>query len=154
MAAALSAVNELVINFNTDQKTVYHDKTYMKISFQILILFGLLVPDLSYSQNVNFKIGISDSIQSSILGEDRQLIVSLPKDYDTSKNAYPVLYILDGNETGILDAITVTRKLSAEMIIVAIPNTDRDRDMMPLSTPTYQVDNQELHNFSSSLKKS
>ena len=33
------------------------------------------------------------------------------------------------------------------MIIVAIPNTDRDRDMMPLSTPTYEVDNPGAENF-------
>ncbi len=111
------------------------------------ILIGFLKTGIVYSQDVNVKIGIKDSIQSKILNENRQLIINLPKDYDTSNITYPVLYVLDGNETGILDAITATRKIGAEFIIVAIPNTDRDRDMMPLSTPTYEVENPGAENF-------
>jgi len=102
---------------------------------------------MGYSQIVNFKIGVKDSVESKILNEKRQLIVNLPKDYNTSNNTYPVLYVLDGNEAAILEAITVTFKLGAEFIIVAIPNTDRDRDMMPLSTPTYEVANPGAENF-------
>ena len=117
------------------------------------VFIGILNSGICYSQDVNFKIGIKDSVQSKILNENRQLIVSLPKDYDTSNNTYPVLYVLDGNKTGLLDAITATRKLGAEMIIVAIPNTDRDRDMMPLSTPTYQVDNPGAEQFLSFIEK-
>lgn len=104
-----------------------------------MLALGLLNPGIGYSQDVTVKVGVKDSIQSIILNENRALVVSLPKDYQTTGNSYPVLFVLDGNETGLLDAITVTRKLGAEMIIVAIPNTDRDRDMMPLSTPTYEV---------------
>ncbi|PIB29666.1 hypothetical protein BFP77_05855 [Maribacter sp. 4U21] len=102
---------------------------------------------LVFSQDINVKIGVKDSVSSKILNENRQLIVNLPKDYDSSNNTYPILYILDGNMTGLLDAITATRKLKAEFIIVAIPNTDRDRDMMPLSTPTYEVANPGAENF-------
>jgi len=111
----------------------------MRKNISLIVILGLLKTGIGYSQDVNIKIGIKDSIQSIILNENRQLIVSLPKDYQTAKKFYPVLYVLDGNETELLDAIMVTRKLRAEMIIVAIPNTDRDRDMMPLSTPTYEV---------------
>jgi len=46
-----------------------------------------------------------------------------------------------------LNAILVTRLLSAEFILVAIGNTDRDRYMMPQSTPTYQVENPQVKNF-------
>jgi predicted alpha/beta superfamily hydrolase len=86
-----------------------------------------------------------------ILNENRPLMVSLPRDYETGDKTYPVLYVLDGNETGLLEAILVTRKLRAQMIIVAIPNTDRDRDMMPLSTPTYEVEKPEAEKFLSFL---
>jgi predicted alpha/beta superfamily hydrolase len=119
----------------------------MRNNILLFILIGFLNSGLCYSQDVNFKIGVKDSIQSEILNEKRHLIVSLPKDYDTSNTTYPVLYVLDGNETGLLDAISVTRELRAEMIIVAIANTDRDRDMMPLSTPTYEVANPGAVNF-------
>lgn len=111
----------------------------MSKNILLIVILWLLKAGIGYSQDVNIKVGVRDSIHSTIINEDRKFIVSLPKDYQTDKKSYPVLYVLDGNETGLLDAIVVTRKLRAEMIIVAIPNTDRDRDMMPLSTPTYEV---------------
>ncbi|WP_425636500.1 alpha/beta hydrolase [Algoriphagus yeomjeoni] len=116
---------------------------------QILIVFFLCLfkSGLVYSQEVNFKIGVKESIGSEMLQERREFIVSLPSDYESSNLSYPVLYVLDGNETALLEAIVVTRDLGVKMIIVAIPNTDRDRDMMPLSTPTYEVKNPEAKNF-------
>ena len=117
-----------------------------------LLIFGMLNIGVSYSQEVNFKVGNEDSIQSIILNENRQLIVSLPEDYQTTDMSYPILYMLDGDETGLLDAIIVTRKLREAMIIVGIPNTDRDRDMMPLSTSTYKVDNPGAENFLSFIE--
>lgn len=113
----------------------------MRNYFLLFVFIGLMNSIIGYSQDVNIKIGVKDSIQSKILDEKRQLIVNLPKEYNISNITYPVLYVLDGNETGLLDAITATRKLRTEFIIVAIPNTKRDRDMMPLSTPTYEVTN-------------
>lgn len=113
----------------------------------LFALIGLMNSTLAFSQDVNIKIGVKDSVASKILNEKRQLIVNLPKDYDSSNNTYPILYVLDGNVTGLLDAITATHKLGAEFIIIAIPNTDRDRDMMPLSTPTYEVANPGAENF-------
>ena len=124
----------------------------MKNRIILTLVFGLLSVGNSFSQEVNIKVGVKDSIQSMVLDENRQLVVSLPSDYQTGDKTYPVLYVLDGNETGLLDAITVTRKLRAEMIIVAIPNTDRDRDMMPLSTPTYEVKKPGAENFLSFLE--
>lgn len=112
-----------------------------------MLALGIINPAIGLSQDVTVKVGVKDSIQSIILNENRALVVSLPKDYQTTGNSYPVLFVLDGNETGILDAITVTRKLGVEMIIVAIPNTDRDRDMMPLSTPSYEVEQPGAEKF-------
>jgi predicted alpha/beta superfamily hydrolase len=113
----------------------------------LFVFIGLIKPTMGYSQDVTIKIGIKDSLQSKNLNENRQLIINLPRDYDTSNNTYPVLYVLDGNESGLLDAIEATHELGAVFIIVAIPNTDRDRDMMPLSTPTYEVENPGAENF-------
>jgi len=119
----------------------------MKNRIIISLVFAFLIAGVSYAQDVNIKVGVKDSIQSILLNENRPLVVSLPKDYQNGNKSYPVLFVLDGNETGLLDAIVVTRKLGAEMIIVAIPNTNRDRDMMPLSTPTYEVENPQAENF-------
>jgi len=125
----------------------------MKKRIVFFMTLSWLISGISYAQEVQIKIGIKDSIQSILLDEYRPIVVSLPEGYETTTNSYPVLYLLDGTETGLLNAITVTRKLRAEMIIVAIPNIDRDRDMMPLSTPTYKVDHPRAEHFLSFLEK-
>jgi len=113
----------------------------------LFVIIGIMNSTLGFSQDVNVKIGIKDSVESKILNEKRQLIVNLPKDYETSNKTYPVLFVLDGLQSNLIEAINVTHKLRTEMIIVAIPNTDRNRDMMPLSTPTFEVDNPDAENF-------
>jgi uncharacterized protein len=63
----------------------------MRKNISLIVILGLLKTGIGYPQNVNIKIGIKDSIQSIILNENRPLIVSLPKDYQTAKKSYPVL---------------------------------------------------------------
>jgi hypothetical protein len=113
----------------------------------LFVIIGIMNSTLGFSQDVNVKIGIKDSIQSKNLSENRTFIINLPNGYETSNKTYPVLYVLDGLQSNLIDAINVTHKLRTEMIIVAIPNTDRNRDMMPLSTPTFEVDNPKAENF-------
>ena len=108
---------------------------------------------ISLARDVNIKIGHRDSVQSKILNENRNLVISLPEGYETSGQNYPVLYLLDGHEATLSEALVVTRKLEADMIIVAIPNTDRDRDMMPLSAPSYEVQNPGAGQFLSFIEK-
>jgi predicted alpha/beta superfamily hydrolase len=114
------------------------------LRFYFIILVCLSNTVIVYGQDVNVKLGFADSIHSSILKEKRKIIIRLPDDYDTSKKAYPVLYLLDGNTNSLLHTVSVINKLSGDenipkMIVVAIGNTDRDRDMMPLSTKQYAV---------------
>lgn len=112
-----------------------------------IVLFGLLASGWCHGQEVTIKVGTRDSLWSSILNENRSLIISLPDDYQTSNQPYPVLYLLDGTENSLLEARLITNSLKTTMIIVAIRNTDRDRDMMPLSTPSYEVKNPGAGNF-------
>ena len=82
-------------------------------------------------------LGVTRTIRSAILSEDRKVFVHLPTSYNTSGNAYPVLYLLDGTPAFLLEMIAITTRLRSdrnapEMIIVAIENTDRNRDMMPV----------------------
>lgn len=81
---------------------------------------------------------ITDSLPSKILSEQRDLLVHLPNNYhqNTGLN-YPVLFLLDGQRNfshvaGTLDLLNQDGK-AQEMIIVAIKNTHRTRDL----TPTY-----------------
>lgn len=87
-------------------------------------------------------IGKVDSIYSTTLKENRPYLVYTPPSYDdttTSPQRYPVLYLLDGDAhfhsvTGLIQILgTGVNGTYAvpEMIVVAIPNTDRMRDMSP-----------------------
>jgi len=110
----------------------------------ISVLLSLLKTGTVYGQDINVKLGFADSIQSSILKEKRKIIIRLPDEYDTSKKTYPVLYLLDGNSNSLLETVSAMNKLGVDenipkIIVVAIGNTDRDRDMMPLSTKQYTV---------------
>ncbi len=117
--------------------------------FFVLIIF--FKSGIGYAQDVYVKLGIKDSVYSKILNENRQLIFSLPKDYETSQETYPVLYLLDGSENNLINARLIIYSLRLKMIIVAITNTDRDRDMMPISRPSYEVANPEAEKFISFL---
>ena len=81
---------------------------------------------------------IEDGIYSSILSEQRGLLIHLPNAYHLNKSqTYPVLYLTDGlrnfkHAAGTLDLLTQSDH-AKEMIIVAIKNTHRTRDF----TPTY-----------------
>ena len=90
-------------------------------------------------QDIN--IGKKFSMRSKILKEERPYWVYLPNSYDerNKKQRYPVLYLLDG-DAHFQSASGVVQFMSSgingncqipEMIVVAIPNTDRTRDLTP-----------------------
>ena len=88
------------------------------------------------------KIGEKFSMQSKILKERRSYWVYLPESYHDKTFApkrYPVLYLLDGG-AHFHSASGVIQFMSAgingniqipELIVVAIPNTQRTRDLTP-----------------------
>lgn len=115
--------------------------------------FFLLFPRSSWGQQISITIGARDSIQSKILKENRRFIIHLPKDYDTSKKSYPVLYLLDGSEKWLQFNISlINYYFNEDMIMVAIENTNRDRDMMPISAPSYPVTNPGADAFLSFIR--
>jgi uncharacterized protein len=87
-------------------------------------------------------IGTVDSIRSAALNEYRKFLVHTPRSYSDSTflpQTYPVLYLLDGDShfasvagmIQILSSGVNATFLMPEMIVVAILNTDRMRDMTP-----------------------
>ena len=83
-------------------------------------------------------IGHMDSLHSAILDETRHIWVHLPEEATGplfSKSTYPVLYLLDGSGhfhavTGMLDNLG-DNGIVPRMVVVAIHNTDRTRDLTP-----------------------
>ncbi len=80
-------------------------------------------------------VGKRHQLESEILGEKRTIEVYLPDDYADSEDAYPVLVVLDGGRfwqycVSVFDLLSPHHL--PRMIIVGLPNTDRNRDLDPL----------------------
>ncbi len=95
---------------------------------KLLFLFILIVPNLIIGQTV-YK-----NLQSSKLGEERQLKIQLPRNYDQNKEKkYPVLVVLDGDYlfepvAGNVDYYSYWEDIP-EMIVVGInQSTSRESD--------------------------
>lgn len=105
---------------------------------EFLIVLALVTPTVVSAQSTSRQIGLGEArtIRSAILNEDREVQVALPETYGRTAIAYPVLFLLDGS-SHLLHAAATTRFLAAarnripEMIVVALPNTNRNRDMTP-----------------------
>ncbi|MFD2569041.1 alpha/beta hydrolase-fold protein [Spirosoma soli] len=96
---------------------------------------------MAQAQNNNIVIGHIDSISSKILNEKRKIWVHIP-DSDQNgvyaKRRYPVVYLLDGTShfssvVGMIDQLSTVNgnTICPEMIVVGIPNTNRQRDLTP-----------------------
>jgi predicted alpha/beta superfamily hydrolase len=107
----------------------------------ILLPAFCLLAHLTFSQGkvdkANIVIGHTDSLQSGILGEQRKIWVHVPEGSPNSKDRYPVVYVLDGDGhfssvVGMIQQLsTVGNSNVPKMMVVAIPNTDRTRDLTP-----------------------
>ena len=109
-----------------------------------LTLTLLLLTCLSYGQTLpkiisetNFSIGKSITIESTVLGETRDLNIYLPLGYSRdSVKTYPVIYLLDGSKdedfihiAGIVQFGSFSWiNMIPESIVVGIGNVDRKRD--------------------------
>ena len=79
-------------------------------------------------------------INSSVLGEERTILVRVPPGYETNKVRYPVLYMTDGNahinHTGSTVEFLARNGRMSELVVVGITNTDRTRDLSPTHVTT------------------
>ncbi len=99
------------------------------------LLFTLLL-FIVQSNAQDIVIGKKALITSNILKEEREIYIFLPENYDQSEDAYPVLYVLDGDEYFWMAASAVryfaNRGFMPQSIVVGISNAkNRDRDLTP-----------------------
>ena len=107
-----------------------------KINCVIFFLSAVII-STGFSQNTSQDIIIGQklNLKSQILDEDRSLLISVPDRYELTTTRYPVLYLLDGNThfkhgTSTVDFLAGVGYMP-DMIVVAIPNTNRSRDFTP-----------------------
>ena len=113
--------------------------------YSALLLATLALPAVASGQTPDryrLTIGTVDSLKSTVLNETRKYLVYTPPSYsDTmfSPQRYPVLYLLDGDAhfhsvSGLIQILGTGVNATyavPEMMVVAIPNTNRLRDMSP-----------------------
>lgn len=113
--------------------------------------FAVLVSqNLSASTDEPIIVGQRVTLKSQVLGEDREIMISTPRDYDAGRARYPVLYVMDG-AGDFYHAMGIVRnngnyQMMPRMIVVGIPNTDRNRDLTPTHTKL-GGDGEERDNF-------
>ena len=82
-----------------------------------------------------FVLGEVVTMTSKILGEDRELYIYTHPAYGEDESRYPVAYVLDGewnfrHTSGVIDLLS-SREVIPWMIVVGIPNRDRNKDLSP-----------------------
>ena len=107
------------------------------IGISILIAAALNAASFAENERNSITIGEKATIFSKILNEKRTLLVSTPAGYEEDAEVYPVLFLLDG-ETHFQYVAALAKYLGSiksvpPMLVVGIQNTDRTRDMTPLS---------------------
>ncbi|HEX5890058.1 MAG TPA: alpha/beta hydrolase-fold protein [Pyrinomonadaceae bacterium] len=75
------------------------------------------------------------SLKSTVLGEERVILVRTPVGYETNGEKYPVLYMTDGDAhmghtASTIEFLTRNGRVS-DLIVVGVTNTDRTRDLTP-----------------------
>ncbi|MFQ3178874.1 MAG: putative alpha/beta superfamily hydrolase [Pseudoalteromonas tetraodonis] len=108
----------------------------------LIVFIDLYFITVSYaSENIVFA--KTHQLTSVILGEQRSFSVYLPPSYNENPNkVYPVIYLLDGDQThlkavaGLVETLSTDRleQQIQQAIIVAIPNSKnaiRERDFTP-----------------------
>ena len=89
------------------------------------------------SQESVFSLGITTSLYSQELSENRVLNIYLPPGYDaTSAKSYPVIYLLDGSaDEDFIQIVGIVQNFSfpwinkiPPSIVVGIANIDRKKD--------------------------
>ena len=75
------------------------------------------------------------ALKSTVLGEERVVLVRTPVGYETNTLKYPVLYMTDGDAhmahtAGTIEFLVQNGRI-ADLIVVGVTNTDRTRDLTP-----------------------
>lgn len=110
-------------------KKIFYLIIFLNLNFNLG--FGQILTNLDIETN-QIIIGVQDSIYSETLQEDRNVWIHVPRS-SRYGHKYPVVYLLDGeyhfeSVVGTL-RMSAVNKLMPEVIVVAILNTNRYRDL-------------------------
>jgi predicted alpha/beta superfamily hydrolase len=121
-------------------------KRRLRIYRAVFWVLVLAVCSLGQNQTDSVTNGQTVEIPSKNLKQSRSLTISKPEGYENGTNAYPVLYLLDGESnfeyTAPIVHYLADNERIPEMIVVAIHSGDTARRNHDLTTPSQsEVDN-------------
>jgi len=136
-------------------------KHYMIRSIFIFALFGyfsnnLLAQDQAtkdIGKPITYNFGHQYQIQSKILGEERQLLIYVPEEYQKSTDKFPVVYVLEGqihykHATISVEKIQKSGWMPASIIVAITDNEGTNtRDYRNESDNFLRFINQEVQPF-------
>jgi hypothetical protein len=125
------------------KKILFCTAVILVISFVSIIALDVFRGDSPEGRGV-----IITGFQSAILKEERELIIRLPRLYDSAKR-YPVFYVLDGSslDRPIADKLEVLSSLgyAPEGIVVGIPNMTAESRQKNLVPPFMHTDQEDMN---------
>jgi len=83
-----------------------------KTEIIISVLLLILIAGKLSGQELTVKIGEKHTIKSAILSEDREILIHLPENYNSSEKTYPVLLRLDGSQILLTETYVIVNRLT------------------------------------------
>jgi uncharacterized protein len=109
--------------------------TNMAKSFYLLLAYFIISIHFSFAQSVASAPADSFTIDSKVLNEKCKIFIYLPENYITSKERYPVVYVLDGEYyfsfTADACVLLAQSRLAPDCIVIGITSNNRQRDFSP-----------------------
>jgi predicted alpha/beta superfamily hydrolase len=139
-ANTLNIIKHLTVNIyfkSPKTKTMKTKIQNMLTTTLVIIIAGFIVfqPIKIFAGDDKIAVGEKILMQSKILGEERTILIHMPKGYELTKSSYPVLYLLDGDyhflHTCGITEFLASQGIMPQVMVVAIANTDRTRDFTP-----------------------
>lgn len=110
-------------------------KKHMSAYFRLPVLLTCFVSLSAFGQEGKDPLVLGEKfmLKSEILKQEREILVSLPPDYEAGEKSYPVHFILDAEITfeaysGVVHLMHLAGQIP-DAIVVGIPNIDRNYDL-------------------------
>lgn len=108
-----------------------------KLLFSLCLGIALISASSAQDNSNQIVIGEELKVFSNILNEERTILVGKPASYEQGDESYPIMIVLDGDAhfhytTGLTEYLA-NNQFIPELLVIAVQNTDRTRDLTPPS---------------------
>lgn len=121
----------------------------IKLLVSLCLSIGLISASTAQDNSNQIVIGEELKIFSDTLNEERTILVGKPASYEQGNESYPIMIVLDGGShfhytTGLTRYLAINQFIP-ELLVIAIQNTDRSRDLTPPSQVQTEIERLPTH---------